>query len=129
MTADRPVIDPDTIMRRSMPLSELLAILRAGTFESDLCTVFTETRDARAIDDPTCVVDEPVEVADDYEEILPSYATGLGLDRFCLVCDLIDTVDNTIEQRPDADTGVLLANLDHYLAHDTWLDLADDAAH
>jgi len=106
-----------------MRLSELLRILSSGVFERDMCTILTKVPDARAVDDPICVVDDPVLVDNDNLETLPAYAAAEGLDRFCLIFDAVDTIDNTREQRPGADMATVLVNLDYYLRHDTWMDL------
>lgn len=125
MPADIPLLDPCEIIRRPMRLSELLNILASGVFERDMCAIFTEVPDARAVDDPMCVVDDPVQINDDAQEIMPAYATAEGLDLFCLVYVAIDTIYNTSEQQPDAGMDTLLMNIDHYLAHDTWMDLQE----
>lgn len=123
MSTKLPILDPEEVMRRPMRLSELLRILSSGVFERDMCTILTKVPDARAVDDPICVVDDPVLVDNDNLETLPAYAAAEGLDRFCLIFDAVDTIDNTREQRPGADMATVLVNLDYYLRHDTWMDL------
>lgn len=121
-TATSTPDDADAI-RRPMPLSRLLGILATGRIEDELYTVFTAGPEARAVDDPICVLDGPVLVNDDLEEILPAYVVAEGLSQFCHASDAVDTIENTRGQQPGATMELILANLDFYLQRDTWMDL------
>ncbi|MGP6173629.1 DUF7716 domain-containing protein [Corynebacterium sp. A21] len=127
MRGGRQLIDPDEIMSQPMRLSALLKIFAARDFEQDMCTIFTARENTRAVDYPICTVDDPVLVDDNLQETLPAYATDHGLDMFCHVYDVVDTIANTYEQQPDADMDTLLKNLDYFLMHDTWMDLDGDS--
>lgn len=124
----RTRLDSNGIMRRPMRLSELLRILDSGFFEEDMCTISKQPAHARAVDDPMCVVDDPIRIGPDHQETMPAYASAEGFVLFCHVFDAVDTIANTTEQQPNAGIDTVLMNLDHYLAHDTWMDLDQDTS-
>ncbi|MBM7367513.1 hypothetical protein [Gordonia hydrophobica] len=124
MPANAPQPAEDEAGHSPMPLSRLLTILSTGRIEDEAYTVFTAAENARAVDDPICVLDGPVDVdLEKLVEIMPPYVVAEGLVTFCHASDAVDTIHNTRGQRPDAPMELILANLDYYLLRDTWMDL------
>ncbi|GAB3631473.1 hypothetical protein GCM10027421_08260 [Microbacterium shaanxiense] len=124
MSEHDPEPADSSIVRVAVPLSRIVMAIDRGDVDAEDYAVYAVDPDARATSDPLCVLDDLILVTDDLEEVLPALVVAERLVTFCPYAGYItDTIVNTREQSPDAGIATILANLDHFLVHDTWMDL------
>jgi hypothetical protein len=110
-------------MQSFLGLGDLIEAIKIGAQQKQSFCVYAREDSNGLSLGQDCFVDAYPTVSDDDEEVFPEKVRQLGLGLAYYGEQFEDVINLALDQKPDASLEDFVRALNHYMAHDDFLDL------